>query len=139
MDWSHSVTHNWGRNCQKSMSKVAREEHYLARFIAAAPSADESFSRSIPLSSNLTQPGIPPTNEHFNLAAPTTVPSPMSQWTDLGGIHSWDLEFPINENDAMVGYLPTTSSFPFLDGGIAEHAELQALEGWPLFQCNPIA
>lgn len=138
MGWSHSVTHNWGGNCQKSMSEVAREEHYLARFIAAAPSADESCPRSIPLSSNLTQPGISPTNEHFDLAAPTTVPSPTSQWADLAGIHSWDLEFPIIENDTMDDNLPTTSSFPSLDGGIADHAELQALEGWPLFQCNPV-
>ncbi|KAJ5617969.1 hypothetical protein N7537_003083 [Penicillium hordei] len=38
----------------------------------------------------------------------------------------------------MDGYLPTASSSTSLDGGIANDAELQALEGWPLFQCNPV-
>ncbi|KGO43260.1 hypothetical protein PEX1_095340 [Penicillium expansum] len=129
------------------MLEATPEDNYLAQLIAAAPSAGGSFARSIPLSSRFIQPGIPPMNEHFDLAVPTTVPPPTTQMTDLAGLHSWDLEFPISsgsmtkltsQDAAMDDYLPTTSSFPSLDVGIADHAELQALEGWPLFQCNPV-
>ncbi|KAJ5521410.1 hypothetical protein N7527_005525 [Penicillium freii] len=147
MDWSHSAIHKWARNRSGNTSETEQAE-LLARFLAAAPGVDESYPPNPSLSSH-PMPGILGTADDFDFVVPTRIPSPAAQLPDLSGTPSWNLAFSIspgmlarstNEDgdDLMDDCLLAPSLFPPLEGSLPDYDQLHTLEGWPLFQCNPI-
>lgn len=150
MDWSHSAIHKWARNRPENTSEAEQAEQadLLARFLAAAPRVDESYPPNLSLSSRL-MPGILGITDDFDFVVPTRVPSPAAQLPDLSGTSSWNLAFSISPgmvarstnddgDDLMDDYLPAPSLFPSLEGSLPDYDQLHTLDGWPLFQCNPI-
>ncbi|CAG8910197.1 unnamed protein product [Penicillium egyptiacum] len=144
MDWSHSAIHKWARNRPGN----TLEADSLARFIAAAPRVDESYHPNLSLSSH-PMPGMLGTADDFDFVVPTRVPSPAAQLPNFSGMPSWNPAFSISPgmlarstnddgDDLMDHYLPASSLFPSLEASLPDYDQFHTLEGWPLFQCNPI-
>jgi hypothetical protein len=95
------------------------------------------------------QPGLFSAADDFDFVVPTQVLPTTTKLPDTTGMPSWNHALPVSPgtlaratNDdgdyAMDDCLPPASLFPSLDGSIPNHDQLHTLEGWPLFQCNPI-
>ena len=143
MDWNHSAANI----LQRSIPQEALEEDPLASFIAAVSGVDEAYTSNISLSSGFIQQGPFCSNDLFDFASPTRGPSPTTQKTSLTGMAPRNLPFAIppetlpnmaDEDEIMENYVPTVSSLPSLEDGNSDLDQLEALEGWPLFQCNPV-
>ncbi|KAJ5635351.1 uncharacterized protein N7484_008664 [Penicillium longicatenatum] len=143
MDWNHSAANI----LQRTLPQEALEEDPLASFIAAVSGVDEAYTSNVSLSSGFIQQGPFCSNDLFDFASPTRGPSPTTQKTSLTGMAPRNLPFAIppetlpnmaDEDEIMESYVPTVSSLPSLEDGNSDLDQVEALEGWPLFQCNPV-
>ncbi|KAJ5785243.1 uncharacterized protein N7503_010455 [Penicillium pulvis] len=129
------------------MPQKALEEDPLASLIATVSGVDETYSSNIPLSSGSIQQGPYCSNDPFDFAFPIREPLQTTQKTSLTDMAAWNLPFTIpsealpntaDEDEVMDNYVPTIPSCPLLEDGNSDLDQLEALEGWPLFQCNPV-
>ncbi|KAJ5525404.1 hypothetical protein N7494_012054 [Penicillium frequentans] len=145
MDWNHSAANM----PQLTMSQKALEEDPLASLIATVSGADETYTSNISLSSGFIQQGPLCSNDPSDFAFPTRELLPTTQKTSLTdlGMAPWSLPFTVqsealpnmaDEDEAMENYVPTIPSYTTLEDGNSDLDQLETLEGWPLFQCNPV-
>lgn len=143
MDWSCSAANI----LQRTIPQEALEEDVLASFIAAVSGVDETYTSNISLSPGLIRQEPLCSNGLFDFASPIRVPLPTTQKSSLTGMAPRTLPFTIpsetlpnmaDEDEIMENYVPTVPSLPSLEDGYSDLNQLEALEAWPLFQCNPV-
>lgn len=153
MDWSHRFDASRPLSRSGGLSEAAQKESedFLAQLVAAAVSgADDGYPPSGAARPDASMPSFMDSLNnlvHFTAPTPSSSPTPR---TALGP--GEDMAFPAlspgalmsfsNNAEAMEGYEPVP---PSLLGTERAHADsgpdpdqIEALEGWPLFQCNPV-
>lgn len=106
-----------------------------------------------PSSANSTMlPNLFPTSDPFDFASPSAWPWPASLKPDLLELSPWDMALHASldvlahgtgvserTNSLLSADSSSRTSLPSLDmAPVTDQEQFQALEGWPLFQCNPI-
>ncbi|KAJ5611905.1 hypothetical protein N7528_009010 [Penicillium herquei] len=143
LDWNHSATNI----IQRTIQQDDLGDDPLASFIAAVSGVEEAYPSNISLSSGSMQQGQSCSDNVFDFTFPNRGPSPTTQKTSLTGIPPQNIPFGMppenlpnltDEDEIMENYGQTVSSLPSLESENSDLDRLVALEGWPLFQCNPV-
>jgi hypothetical protein len=149
MDWSHRFD---AIRRPKDLAEAAQKDELLAQFVAAAVwGADDSYPPPGTARPNDTAmaPFPDPQNDMdmFDFTAPSSSSSPTPQIA-LGPCEDTTfamspgalIGFPGNGDDAMEGYDPTVPPLLLVERAFAssDPDQIEALEGWPLFRCNPV-
>ncbi|KAL2867464.1 Zn(II)2Cys6 transcription factor domain-containing protein [Aspergillus lucknowensis] len=130
---------DWGHAGQ-SLQALRAERPPL---VTNTSSEGESYPPTPSADSSFVPPRLLEMNDIFDF--PPGLPSPSIQVPDLPQMPHWELAFTVSpgpfadssgENSAMDDFVPGLSSLPSSVGSVDD--QLQALEGWPLFQCNPV-
>jgi hypothetical protein len=162
MDWSHRfdarlASRTVDRPKDPHPAEVALKDDFLAQLVAAAVSgADESYPPLSSANARLDHSSItpfmdPPCGDLFELVAHSSSSSPTPQVvlgpgedTAFSILTSPPRAFPGGNGAAMGDYSPVVprpvsdTERNYLARPNTNADQVEALEGWPLFQCNPV-